>query len=333
MQRYEFHSLWKTILILPESFFYFCTQSYRMPLNHFGEFAALITAVFWTITALAFEYSGKRVGSLTLNLLRLLFAVCALGIFNYFRRGLFFPEDAGLHQWLWLGLSALVGFVIGDYTLFRSFILIGARVAMLIMSLVPPFTALLAWIVLGEKMTPMNFLGMGLTLIGIAVVILTREVNEDDPSRSKKISLKYSLAGLLLALVGSMGQASGLIMSKYGMGNYDAFAASHIRVIVGAFSFVLIFTILRRWNGLYKSVSDGKAMIALTIGSIFGPFLGVSFSLLAIQYTNAAIASTIMSISPVLIILPSVLIFKEKLKWKEVIGAVIAVTGVIIFFV
>ncbi len=304
-----------------------------MPQNHFGEFAALITAVFWTITALAFEFSGKRIGSLTLNLLRLVFAVFLLGTFNYFRRGLFFPTDALPHQWLWLGLSALLGFVIGDYTLFRAFILIGARVSLLIMSLVPPVTALLAWMILGETMTPANFLGMGLTLIGIAVVILTREENKEDPARRKKISLKYSLAGILLALAGSIGQASGLIMSKFGMGTYDAFAASHIRVLVGAASFVLIFTVLGRWKGISASIKDTRAMLSLSIGSVFGPFLGVSFSLLAIQYTNAAIASTIMSISPVLIIVPSVLIFKEKLKWKEVIGAIIAVGGVVVFFI
>lgn len=304
-----------------------------MPVTHFGEFAALITAVFWTITALAFEYSGKRIGSLTLNLLRLIFATLLLGTFNYFRRGLFLPTDALDHQWLWLGLSALVGFVIGDYTLFRAFILIGARVSLLIMSLVPPVTALLAWMILGETMTPANFLGMGLTLLGIAVVILTREENKEDPSKRKKISLKYSLAGILLALAGSIGQASGLIMSKYGMGDYDAFAASHIRVLVGAGSFLIIFTLLGRWKGISTSLKDAPAMVSLGIGSVFGPFLGVSFSLLAIQYTNAAIASTIMSISPVLIIFPSVLIFKEKLKWKEVIGAVIAVGGVVVFFI
>jgi drug/metabolite transporter (DMT)-like permease len=73
-------------------------------------------------------------------------------------------------------------------------------------------------------------------------------------------------------------------------------------------------------------------MKRITLGAIFGPFLGVSLSLLAVQQTKAGIAATIMAIVPVLIIPPAVLFFKEKVNWKEIIGAVIAVAGVLIFF-
>jgi len=106
------------------------------PFAYAGELAALATAFFWTITALSFEMASKRIGSLAVNILRLLFAFVFLGGFNWFYRGHPFPVDASIHNWMWLILSGLVGFVFGDYCLFKSYTLLSARVSMLIMTLV-----------------------------------------------------------------------------------------------------------------------------------------------------------------------------------------------------
>lgn len=72
---------------------------------------------------------------------------------------------------------------------------------------------------------------------------------------------------------------------------------------------------------------------AAATGTFFGPFAGVSLSLLAVNYTSAGIASTIMALTPILIILPSKLIYKEKITAKQVIGAVISVAGASLFFI
>jgi uncharacterized membrane protein len=79
--------------------------------NHFGELAALVTAVCWTFTSLSFESAGKRVGSMSVNIIRLLMAIILLGTTQYFRFGYFFPEGADSYQWFWLSVSGLVGFV------------------------------------------------------------------------------------------------------------------------------------------------------------------------------------------------------------------------------
>jgi drug/metabolite transporter (DMT)-like permease len=73
-------------------------------------------------------------------------------------------------------------------------------------------------------------------------------------------------------------------------------------------------------------------MAATTLGSFFGPFLGVSFSLLAIRYTETGIAATIMAIVPILIIPPVVILYKEKVKPLEILGSVISITGVALLF-
>ena len=300
--------------------------------SHFGEIAALLTAVFWTITALAFESASKKVGSLAVNILRLSIALIFLSIYTWISRGLFFPSDASLHGWMWLALSGLVGFVIGDLLLFQAFVVIGARISMLIMSLAPPIAALAGWLILGEKITFQNSLGMAITLAGIALVVLNRTPKTGVAGR-RGVRFNYPLAGLLLAFGGAAGQGVGLVLSKLGMQEYDAFASSQIRVIAGVIGFSVVLTILSKWSNVRQAFKHGPAMKRLTLGAFFGPFLGVSFSLLAIQHTNTGVASTIMSIVPVLIIAPAVFINKEKLTLREVLGALLAVAGVSLFFI
>ncbi len=302
-------------------------------MGHFlGESAALLTAIFWTVTSMSFESAGKKVGSLSVNLIRLVLAFLIYGVLNYFRRDMFLPLDAGVERWGWLALSGLVGFVIGDLLLFQSFVVIGARISMLIMALSPPITALVSWIMLDEVMSLMNWFGMVVTLTGISIVILKRGSEEADSGKSRKITTNYSLKGILLAFGGAIGQGVGLVLSKKGLGEYDAFAASHIRVITGMIGFAVIFLITGRYGKVLKALKHGAAMKRIALGSFFGPFLGVSFSLLAIQHTQAGIAATIMAIVPVLIIPPAILLFHEKVNWKEILGAIITVGGVAVFF-
>lgn len=300
--------------------------------NHWGEIAGVLTAVFWTVTSLAFESAGKKVGSLSVNLIRLVMAFFFIGIYSWFARGFFFPSDATLFQWKWLAVSGLVGFVIGDLLLFQAFVEVGARISMLMMALAPPFAALIGWLILDEVMAPMNLLGMAITLTGIIIVILKRERTEENGTVVRRIKSNYSLQGILLALGGAMGQAAGLVLSKKGMGDYDAFSASQIRVLTGIVGFTILFFFMKRWPKVLEALKHVSAMKRITLGAFFGPFLGVSFSLIAVQHTQAGIAATLMAISPVLIIAPSILIFKEKVNWKEILGAVITVGGVALFF-
>jgi len=286
------------------------------------------------VTSMAFESAGKRVGSLAVNLIRLVFAFVIFAVYTQITRGMWFPFDAGAERWMWLILSGLVGFVIGDLLLFQAFVVIGARISMLIMAMTPPFTAFISRLVLGEVLSPMNWLGMIVTLSGISMVILKRENKALNGSKrgQMRLTTSYSIKGIFLALGGALGQATGLVISKKGMGDYDAFAASHIRVFTGMVGFTALLFILKRYPQVLLALKNREAMKRISLGSLFGPFLGVSFSLLAIQHTKAGIAATLMAIVPVLIIPPAIFIFKEKVNWKEIAGAIVTVMGVGLFF-
>ncbi len=294
--------------------------------DHTGEFAALLVAVFWTITALAFESATRKVGSVPVNIIRLILALVFLGILNFIRRDLFFPTDADSYNWIWLSISGLIGFVIGDLFLFRSYPLVGSWFAMLIMTLAPPTAAILGFFILGERMSYAALIGMILTLSGIALAIFSRRSGTD------KVSLNKPVKGILYAFIGAVGQGSGIVFSKLGMKDYDPFAATQIRIIAGILGFMVVISLLKRWDRVFSALSHKKAMQGITTGAFFGPFLGVSFSLVAVKFTQTGIASTLMALVPIMIIPPSVMIFKHKITLREMIGVVLSVSGVVFFF-
>jgi drug/metabolite transporter (DMT)-like permease len=293
--------------------------------SRLGETAALLTAISWTASALTLEAACKRASSLAVNLMRLFLGLLLLSLLCWFLRGKALPTDATGHAWLWLSLSGVIGFAVGDICLLRAFTVTGARISMLIMASVPPITALIGWTLLGEALTARGILGMVLTIGGIVLVVLER-------NREKDGRLSHPLAGVLLAFGGALGQAVGLVLSKYGMGAYDAFAATQIRVMAGVAGLFFVFAVTRGWESLRSALQDRRTVVLSSTGGFLSVTLGVSFSLLAVQHTSTGIASTIMSIVPVLIIPPAVLLFRERVTAREVTGAVIAVAGVALLF-
>ena len=289
--------------------------------SHVGEIASLLTAVCWTFSAIYFEKAGRRVGSLSVNIIRIFLGVIFLGITTLFTRGMFFPIDATPYNWFWLGLSGIVGFFLGDLFLFKSYTIIGSRTSQLVMSLAPMITAVIGWFFLSEYLTPKSIAGIVVSVTGIMIAVA-----------GKKLRLDVPVKGFLYAIGGALGQAVGLILSKKGMGDYDAIAATQIRAIFGFAAFALLVTFMRRWRKVILATGERKSMTAITIGAMFGPFIGVSLSLFAVKHTETGIASALMALTPIFIIIPSAIMFKEKITARQVTGAVISIIGASIFF-
>jgi len=310
--------------------------------NYLGEIISLFVAVSWTITAICFEYAGKRVGTLSLNIIRLALAILMLGFTLLFFTGSFFPVNAGREAWFWLAVSGFIGYVLGDYCLFSSYILIGSRFGQLFMTLAPPSAAIAGYFILGETLPVNAWLGMFVTMSGIGLSIFGKR-----DSSSRRLNLKLPVKGVLLGIGAGMGQGIGLVFSKLGMNYYmqnvdiqDAvavnlvpFASTQIRAIVGVIGFLSVMFWTRQGKALLHSLTDRKAMASATGGTFFGPFIGVSLSLMAVQYTEAGIASTLMALTPILILAPSYFFFKQKITLREIIGAIISVLGVSLFFI
>jgi len=290
--------------------------------ENIGELAALATAFSWTFVGIFFGSASKRIGSLSVNFIKLIFGFIFLSVTAYFTRGIMFPTDATLHNWTYLMISGVIGFFLGDFFMLKAYIEVGVRVSLLLMATSPPMTALIGYLLLGEVLSFSSIVGMSITLFGIVIVILSKD------AKDKKFKIKYSLRGLTYAFIGAFGQSMGLIFSKIGLGDYNTFAATQIRIIAGFMCFVIFVTVKNSWGDLRIAIKDKVAIFHTLLGSFFGPFVGVSLSLIALRYTSAGIASTLTSITPITIIPFSILVFKEEVKTKEIIGALVSVIGV-----
>jgi drug/metabolite transporter (DMT)-like permease len=332
------HPFWGAffyVAYLEKEYFTKFAEKYNMFENQLGEIISLGTAVCWTATGLAFQQATRRAGSLSVNIIRLIIALFLYTVFSYFTRGLALPVDASSHAWIWLSVSGLIGFVFGDYFLFKSYEFITARISMLVMSMSPPFAALISWMLMGETMNEISILAMVVTIAGIMLVVTGKNKSAESQSKRRRngIQFTFSTKGLLFALLGTIGQATGLVLSKFGMQEYNAFAATHIRVIAGVIGFVILISVIKRWPKVKSAASDKRSMSYISIGAVFGPFLGVYLSLLALKYTSVGIASTIMALIPVLIIPPAILLYKERVTLREVVGSFVAIGGVALFFI
>ena len=292
-----------------------------------GEIAGLLTAVAWSFTSIFFTLAAKRAGAVSVNLLRLLFAVVFLMIIHIFLFSVPVPVNAGANRWFWLGISGFIGLVLGDTLLLFAFVSIGTRLSMLLLSLVPIISTFMAWIFLNENLRFIEIIGIVVTVFGIGWVV-TEKNNPD-----KKIETKKLLWGISLGVSSAFGQALALITAKKGMaGNFPALSATLMRILVA----MIVF-----WG---YSIIRGQARTTLALlrqknifrpilgGSLFGPVIGIWLSLIAIKYANVGIASTLMALPPILLIPLTHSFFKEKITIRSVVGTFLAMAGVAVIF-
>ena len=304
-------------------------------MTYIGELISIGVAFSWTATALLSEFGSKRLGNLTLNVLRMAMALLLSLVLFAVVTGSPLPPGASLEAQGWMLLSGLVGYVIGDFCLFQCYIIIGSRYGQLFMTLAPLSAALMAWVTLGQQMTLMSIVAMLVTLLGIGISVLGR-------GEHHRVSLRLPLSGVLFAIAAAVCQGVGLVLSKIGMDHYQTvegmpewimpFSANFYRCIAGIVGFSLLLWLRDGFRPLREALHDRKGLTAATATTIFGPFVGVGFSLMAVQYTAAGIASTLMAMTPIIILLPSKWLFHERITWRAVLGAVISVVGVSLFF-
>lgn len=295
-------------------------------MNYIGEISAIATAFCWSVTSYAFTSATRKVGALQVNIDRMI-----LASFMLFTIVLIFGFSLALtfNQISNLVISAILGLVLGDSFLFKSFQLIGARLGIILMALVPVFSTILAYFFLNEVIAYLGLLGMLLTIAGILAVVLEK-------NNTKKNYFAFNKLGIFYGSLGALGQASGLIFAKFAFegGDLNGFSASFIRLFSASLIiFPLALTFRRYKNPIRIYPQNSIATKSIFIGTVFGPVLGITLSLIAIEHAKVGIASTLMATMPVIMLPISRFYFKEKFGWKAIIGAMVAVIGAAIIFI
>lgn len=297
---------------------------------YLGELAALVPSTLWAFSSIAFTKGGQRVGSMIVNRMRLVMAVLLLGFAHWLLLGRPFPYDAGLQRFLWLGASGLVGLVIGDSMLFQCYVLVGARIGVLLLSLSPVAGALLAWLLLDEVLTLGEIGAMALALAGVAWVVLERGKGGAPRMPDGRAHGGGYGRGILFGIGAAVCQATGLVLAKPGLaGGFPALSGTIIRMVTAMTAMWLIAAATGTAGHTIRRVrADRKAALAILAGAFIGPFLGVWLSLIAVQSARVGIASTLMAMTPV-VSLPLVpIFFKERVSPRAVVGTLVAIAGI-----
>jgi drug/metabolite transporter (DMT)-like permease len=303
-----------------------------MDLNLLGQTAALITSCLWTFNSIFFTEAGRRIGSISVNAYRIIIAVGFLCVAHTALLGNLLPT-ASSEQWLWIGLSGIIGLGVGDFGLFAAFVIIGPRRSVLMMALSPIFASIAAFLMLGETISLLGIVGISTTLTGVVWVILEREKHTIE----KHIPKKLETWGVFLALIGAIGQGTGLAFAKKGIYHeigtiLNPLSTSLIRMMFGALFVWVSILIAGRIGELRRALGNKEGIKYTAAGALIGPFMGATFSMVAVAYTQTGIAQTLMSLMPVFIVPVVWVSYRQRTSLRGMLGAVIAVIGVAILF-
>ncbi len=314
-------------------------------MQYLGEIISLGVACSWTVAALASEIGSRHLGVFVMNVWRMALALAFSMLLMWVFTGSPLPLHAGLRAWCWLLASGVIGYFFGDWCLFNSYLTIGSRMGQLFMTLAPAVAAVFAYFMLHQTLRPQSIVAIAVTLTGIAISVFDKKAIPSSGKNEGRLPL--SGKGILFGLGAALGQGWGLVLSKVGLDYYTAgvppqqlpmmenvlpFGANLIRCVAGLLCFTAWLLISGKGKELPKSVRDRRGMAAMLVAVVSGPFIGVGFSLMAVQHTAAGIASTLMAMTPIIILLPSRYLFNQPITKKSVAGAVVSCIGVALFF-
>lgn len=309
-------------------------------LRYTGEIISLCVAFSWTFAAIFSEVGSKRLDVIVMNVWRIGLAFLFSAPLMWWLFGEPWPRYAGTETWGWLLLSGVIGYFFGDWCLFNSYLAMGSRMGQLFMTLAPMFAALAAWVSIGQTLSVLTLLAMIVTLSGIAISVLGRD-------EKHHVAVVLPWKGIAFGIGAALGQGLGLVLSKIGLDHYSSdvpanvlpavedylpFASNMIRCLAGFTCFAAWLIVSGHASRMRESLGEHKGLLAMLVTVFTGPFIGVGFSLMAVQYTEAGIASTLMATTPILILLPSKWLFHQPITTRAVIGAVISFIGVFLLF-
>lgn len=289
---------------------------------YLGEFFAIITALGWALSSLFFEIASKKADSISVNVIRLFIGIFLLGLFSFGEKGLFLPFDSTIYNWKFLGISGVIGLFLGDFFLYEAYVLIGAKICMLFMTMTPLIVGIFGYIFLGEKLTFLQIIAMIITCSGILLVVLKPNNNED-----KKISTK----GIAFITTATIFEAIGIVFTKIGSSGYSPSSSTQIRMICALVVFIIFLSIKKQWGKIFHTLKNKQNLLFILGGTVTAT-VGITFLVAALNLGNAGVISTISSTSPIIIIPISHFVFKDKIKIKEILGACISVFGIALFF-
>lgn len=295
-----------------------------------GEYFGILTAVCWAVGIFPFTMSTRYFQATHINLMRLVLAMCLLFPFIIFKENISFSAlflIPGFQNWLWLGLSGVVGLALGDYFSFSAFKAIGARNSSIFSTLAPGTAIIFGYLMLGERINLIGIAGIVITISGIIFISLQKKDNH----------AKINIVGMAHAIGAALCQGAGLVLAKKAYENNDIeiapFHAAWLRIMASVIVLFIFALLSKQIKPITRKIAypeNKKGLIYLGLGTLSGTVLGLTFAMQTISTIDSAVAQTIFSLVPVFAIPLAYFFHKEKITFSIILGATIAIAGVMV---
>jgi len=290
-----------------------------------GYLFALITAACWTQNSVIYTFVGNRVGSSTVTHIRLWIAFPAAVIINYIFTGSFLPVNFSGLSYIFIGSSGIFGFFIADLFIFKAFQHMGARKTMVIMTLSPIFATVISWIVFTEILSLIQISGILITIAGVMLVIMVE---------SRKTVEKPRPIWIIFAIAGALTQAIGMVLAKAGLSEgIHPISANVVRIGSGLAGLAIYTLIRKEFINDFKKMEDKRSLYLLIAAALVGPVFGMLLALYAFSWAPVGIVTTLMQLSPVMLLPIDRFYLKKHIPAGAVFGTLVAVAGAGVLFI
>ena len=298
---------------------------------YLGEICSLFSAIFWALAIIIFKKIGNRVSPMVINPIKstigfiLFILTCIILGIPLTPNSQFSNIDL-----LILAISGIIGIGIADIIFLHSLNILGAGISAIVDTVYSPFVILFAYILLGEHLSPLQFLGAG-CIIG-AIIFASLKLQNIQITRKR---LKY---GILLGIFAISMMAFGIVLVKPVLTKFQGDVSKLLwiagfRLVPGSLVPLIIFLFLNNKYNLLKAFKDRKIWFPLIGGSVFATYLGISFWIIGMSLTNASTASILNQTATIFILIFARIFLKEPLTQRRVIAILIAMMGAYLVFI
>lgn len=287
-----------------------------------GAIAALGSAFLWALSAILFRRAGERVTALAMNFVKGIVAVACLLLIVLPLGGFHAKPDSVVL----LSLSGLIGIALGDTLYFLALARLGARRILLLSTLIPVATALVAITVLGERLPMGAWLGMAMVLAAVSFVLWER-------ARAIEAGEGTLRRGLGLGLVFIGAETFGIIATKLGVAEISALEATLIRHLAATFAMGLWLGLMGQMRVRLAPLRNPRLLGWVAGAGLLGGFIGMWLATIGLKYTHTAVAATLNATSPLFVLPLSAWLEKEPIAWGAIVAAMMAVAGLAVYFV
>lgn len=287
-----------------------------------GELIALLAAFLWAISSIIYSRVGIFIPPYELNLIKGLLALVFVSV--VLLAGQVAQADVPWLGLLALGLSGAVGIGLGDTAYFQSMQDIGPGRASLIKVFSPPLASLVAVIFLGERLQAGIWVGIFLTILGVAMVL-------SDRAPQVMLGSGRMGRGIFFGLLASLCEAIGVVLARGVLvqtGIHPLWSTAWR--LLGAVLVLAAWAAITRPRLLTWRTMDGAGRLfgLTTIGILLGTFLGIVLQQVALSLAAAGIVTTLITTSPLFILLLVALIWRQPVRWRALLGVIVALLGI-----